>query len=62
LVHSCQVCIFVMDMNKTNLFILERFPTTVGNSWELEDYPVYISSRWLIRPVYFTMKLIVYDS
>jgi hypothetical protein len=38
------------------------FPTTVGNSWELEDYPVYISSIWLIRPIYFTMKLIVYDS
>jgi hypothetical protein len=29
------------------------FPTTVGNSWELEDYPVYISSRCLIRPIYF---------
>jgi hypothetical protein len=45
------------------LFILEMFPTTVGNSWELEDKnPVYISSRWLIRPIYSTMKLIDYDS
>jgi hypothetical protein len=44
------------------LFILEMFPTTVGNSWELEDLAVYISYRWLIRPIYFTMKLIVYDS
>jgi hypothetical protein len=44
------------------LFILEMFPTTVGNSWELEDLAVYISSRWLIRPIYYTMKLIVYDS
>jgi hypothetical protein len=29
------------------------FPTTVGNSWELEDYAVYIYCSWLIRPIYF---------
>jgi hypothetical protein len=29
------------------------FPTTVGNSWELEDLTVYIYCSWLIRPIYF---------
>jgi hypothetical protein len=62
-VGSVLPCMYVMLWIWTiNLFILEMFPTIVGNSWELEDYPVYISSRWLIRPIYFTMKLIVYDS
>jgi hypothetical protein len=44
LIHTCHVCMFVMDIT-TNLFILKMFPTTVGNSWELEDLAVYISSR-----------------
>jgi hypothetical protein len=44
------------------LFILEMFPRTVGNYWELEDLAVYISSIWLIMPIYFTIELIVYDS
>jgi hypothetical protein len=35
------------------LFILQMFPTTVGNSWELEDLAVYIYCSWLIRPIYF---------
>jgi hypothetical protein len=35
------------------LFMLEMFPTTVGNSWELEDLAVYIYCSWLIRQIYF---------
>jgi hypothetical protein len=35
------------------LFMFEMFPTTVGNSWELEDLAVYIYCSWLIKPIYF---------
>jgi hypothetical protein len=61
-VDSYLPCMYVLLwIGTTNLFILQMFPTTVGNSWELEDIAVYIYCSWLIRPIDFTMKLIIYD-
>jgi hypothetical protein len=62
-VDSYMPCMYVLSwIWTTNLFVLQLFPITVRNSWELEDLAVYSSSRWLIRPIYFTMKLIFSDS
>jgi hypothetical protein len=60
----CMMYVLTWIWITNNLFlILQMFPTTVGNSWELEDLAVYIGSRWLkIRPIYFTMELIFSDS
>jgi hypothetical protein len=61
LIHTCNVCMYCHGYEQLACSY-SKFPTTVGNSWELEDLAVHFNFRWLIRPICFTMKLIFSDS
>jgi hypothetical protein len=38
------------------------FQQQLGTLGNLKSLAVYVYCNWLIRPIYFSMKLIVYDS